>query len=62
MKRLIAGFILILSGNCQAQFKISDASLKMGTNSLITSCNCNNALMSELAEKEKLDKKLNQLR
>lgn len=50
MKRLIAGFILVLSGNCQAQLKISDASLKIDTTSLITVCDCNDALITYARE------------
>lgn len=50
MKRIIAGFILIISGNCQAQFKVSDASLKIDTTLLITVCDCNDALISQMKE------------
>lgn len=50
MKRLIALFILFLSGNCQAQFQVSDASLKIDTNSLITPCDCNAAVILHMQE------------
>lgn len=50
MKRIIVLFILLLSGNCPAQFQVSDASLKIDTASLLTPCDCNDAIISQMKE------------
>jgi hypothetical protein len=50
MKQLFVLLLLAFSGNCNAQFKVSDASLKIDTSSLITPCDCNTALIIHMKE------------
>lgn len=54
MKHLIALLLLTFSANCQAQFQVSDASLKIDTMSLITACDCNAAIILHMEEVIKL--------
>ncbi len=46
MKQLFVLLFLPFSGNCQAQFQVSDASLKIDTSTLITPCDCNTAAIT----------------
>lgn len=46
MKQLFALLLLTFSGTCNAQFQVSDASLKIDTSSLATPCDCNSAVLT----------------
>jgi hypothetical protein len=50
MKQLFTLLLLTFSANCQAQFQVSDTSLKIDTTSLITPCDCNTALILHMKE------------
>nr|WP_294858192.1 hypothetical protein [uncultured Fluviicola sp.] len=50
MKQLFGLLLITFSGTCNAQFHVSDASLKIDTMSLVTPCDCTSAAITYAKE------------